>query len=88
MIDWGTGCRIVLLVLFIICVVWLIKDIDKHYCDNPYEQICVKSHNHTTMRFVSYHFGGITTTRPVPMVVKVCEKYEPRLKERCKGSVK
>lgn len=56
----------------------------KHYCDNPYEQICVKSHKETKMMPVPYRVGKFSSIRMQPRVITICEEYETVLKEKCK----
>lgn len=58
--------------------------IKKHWCDNPYHNVCVKSHKITTMTMVPMRAGKVTIMRPMPTVRTICDEYETRLKEECK----
>lgn len=74
-----------LAIVIVICgILFLINYEKKHYCDNPYEKICVKSHSAIRTIMMPHRVGNVTTMRPMPVVTRICDEYETRIKEKCK----
>ena len=67
-------------VALIVSIVWINGYMEIHKCDNPYKQVCVKSHTVIRMMPVIHSNGKTTTTTMHPMPHKVCDKYETMLK--------
>lgn len=58
---------------------WIYSYYKEHKCDNPYTQVCVKSH--MSVRMVPFYNGKTTIMRPMPR--RICDEYENVLKEYC-----
>lgn len=76
MSSWEKKCIMAFAVIMLFLFVFGILQIIKHSCDNPYERVCVESH--TVMSPV------ITSKGIVNGIYTVCDKYETRIKEKCK----
>jgi hypothetical protein len=76
----------ILMLLVFIPIFFAIDYEKKHYCDNPYKEICVKSHTHTTMVMVPMMVGKITTMRAMPIARTICDEKETILKDKCKSN--
>lgn len=76
MSSWEKKCIMAFAVIMLFLFVFGILQIIKHSCDNPYERVCVESH--TMMSPV------ITGKGIVNGIYTVCDKYETRIKEKCK----
>lgn len=63
---------VITLFLFVFCILQIIK----HDCDIPYERVCVESHTVVGPVITGKGFVGAIYT--------VCDKYEKRIKEKCK----
>lgn len=55
----------------------------EHKCDNPYKQVCVKSHTITRVVPVFVTINGRTQTQMRPAIIRECDEYETVLKEGC-----
>lgn len=64
-----------------------------HYCDTPYEEVCVEHHIETRLVPVpAPASGGIgfkvgNHIRMVPRTIPVCDVYEYKLKPNCKENL-
>ena len=67
----------------VIGLFWIHNYMQVHRCDNPYKQVCVKSHTVIRMMPFVHSNGKTTTTTMRPMPHKICDKYENVLKEGC-----
>lgn len=73
---WEKMCVMAFAVIMLFLFVFWILQENKHYCDNPYERVCVESHTVVGPVITGKGFVGAIYT--------VCDKYEKRIKEKCK----
>lgn len=55
----------------------------RHKCDYPYKNVCVKSHNITRVIPVFVNINGKTQTQMRPAIIRECDEYKTVLKEGC-----
>ena len=78
-----------LIILLLSCVglvagiFWLDNYMKVHKCDNPYKQVCVKSHTTTRVVPVFVTINGRTQTQMRPAIIRECDEYETVLKDGC-----
>ena len=58
----------------------------EHKCDNPYKQVCVKSHTITKIVPVFVNINGRTQMQMRPAIIRVCDEYETVLKDGCSAN--
>lgn len=67
----------------IMAIIWVNDYMETHKCDNPYKQVCVKSHTVTRVVPVFVNINGKTQTQMRPAIIRECDEYKTVLKEGC-----
>lgn len=67
----------------VIGLFWIYNYMQVHRCDDPYKQVCVKSHTITRVVPVFVTINGRTQTQMRPAIIRECDEYETVLKEGC-----
>lgn len=82
---WEKICVMAFAVIMLFLFVFCILQENKHYCDNPYERVCVESHSRKGLVMFPVSNGkGMLFMVQIPTGYTVCDKYEKRIKEKCK----
>lgn len=85
MSSWEKKCVLAFAVIMLFLFVFGILQIIKHSCDNPYERVCVESHTRNGLTMFPVSNGkGMMFMIQIPTEYTVCDKYETRIKEKCK----
>lgn len=71
---------VITLFLFVFCILQM----NKHDCDIPYERVCVESHTQKGFAMIPVSNGKTISMIPLFTNYEVCDKYENRIKEKCK----
>lgn len=84
MSSWEKKCVLAFAVIMLFVFAFCILQIIKHYCDNPYERVCVESHTQKGFAMIPVSNGKTISMIPLFTNYEVCDKYENRIKEKCK----
>ena len=54
-----------------------------HRCDNPYHEVCIKSHIEITFIYLPHQIGETITIWPLPVTNTICDEYVKEIKKEC-----
>ena len=74
---------VLILILFVLLLVATVGYYNKHKCDNPYYNRCVKSHTETKVVVRPITVNGSLQVVTAPVMVTVCEEYVEERKPGC-----